>query len=53
MARPKKIKGELVTCSFELTREQSAYLTMRAMAAKVSRSHIIRALLDMVMQGGL
>lgn len=47
--RPKAIRGELTTCTFELTKRESAFLTRRAKGCGVSRSAIVRTLVDLAM----
>lgn len=47
MGRPKTIPGKLVTCPFVLTHKQSQWISRRAKACKVSRSEVIRALVQL------
>ncbi len=47
MGRPKTIIGKLVTCPFVLTHKQSQWVSRRAKSCKVSRSEIIRVLVQL------
>ncbi len=46
MGRPKTIVGRLTTCAFVLTNRQSRWVSARAKACGVSRSEIMRALVQ-------
>lgn len=46
VGRPAYEGGELVVCTYELTKEQKAFVTARAKELGVSRAEFVRQLID-------